>query len=244
VFLVYLSAFPIFLAMWLWVHEPRREARADHAGASDPAAETAAAFPWRRVAIIGLVTLFSSTLYYVFIIQGGLAFREVGVVSPAEIGATIGLGNLASPVGAIIFGLTGRRGAGFQIFLFLALTGAGLLGMGLADSRDEMFAGLLVQQLGQGMGVPVLIAWAQGQLAFEHRGRGMGVWTCAFFLAQFSSPLVVGLVRGSEGSVQSAFYTLGGLGLAGGVAALLLALRARASEAAADPRTYEVRLQR
>jgi len=151
----------------------------------------------------------------------------VGVLSPAEIGATIGLGSLAVPVGAILFGLTGKRAPGVQIFIFLAFSSLGLLGMGLAADRNQMFAGLVVQQIGQGMAVPVLIAWAQSQLAFQHRGRGMGVWTCAFFLGQFSSPLVVGLVRGGEGSVQAAFATIGAVGIAGALAALLFGLRAR-----------------
>ena len=72
---------------------------------------------------------------------------------------------------------------------------------------------------------PALLAWAQSKLPFEHRGRGMGIWTCAFFLGQFSSPLVVGLVRGAERPVQYAFLVLGLLGVAGAVLALVLLLR-------------------
>ena len=63
------------------------------------------------------------------------------------------------------------------------------------------------------MAVPTLIALAQSKLPFEHRGRGMGVWTACFFFGQFSSPLLVSLVKQTTGTMQGAFLVAGVLGL-------------------------------
>ena len=68
---------------------------------------------------------------------------------------------------------------------------------------------MVIQQTGAGMAVPTLIAWAQSKLPVAHRGRGMGVWTAAFFFGQFSSPLLVSLLRGGLGTMQGAFLALG-----------------------------------
>ena len=76
---------------------------------------------------------------------------------------------------------------------------------------------LIVQQTGAGMAVPALIAWAQSKFAFEHRGRGMGVWTSAFFLGQAISPIIVGTIAARIGTMQGAFLVSG---LAAGVIAL------------------------
>jgi hypothetical protein len=45
----------------------------------------------------------------------------------------------------------------------------------------------------------------------------MGVWTACFFFGQFSSPLLVSLLRGTLGTMQAAFLTAGLIGLAGAV---------------------------
>ena len=49
-------------------------------------------------------------------------------------------------------------------------------------------------QVGGGILLPALIAWALNQYAFEHRGRGMGLWGGSFFLGQFLSPPLMTLV--------------------------------------------------
>ena len=84
---------------------------------------------------------------------------------------------------------------------------------------------LAVQQTGAGMAVPALIAWAQTKFSFRHRGRGMGVWTSCFFLGQAVSPIVVGLVARSAGSMQGAFLVAGVVALIAAVAGAVLGLR-------------------
>jgi MFS family permease len=89
-----------------------------------------------------------------------------------------------------------------------------------------MLAGLVIQQTGAGMTIPTLIAWAQTKLPFEHRGRGMGVWTACFFFGQFASPLLVSVVRGAVVTMQSAFLTAGVLGVLCALVSVGMALRA------------------
>lgn len=234
VFLIYLVALPIWLAMLACLYEPRsdRTARA-MLGMDDAPAR--GAFPWGSVLTIGAVTLFASVLYYVFIINGGLAFREVGIATSEELGRLTSIPSLFIVAGAGLFWLTGRLGAPTQIAIFLGLFGVGLGTIGLAPDWRWMVAGLVLQQTGAGMAIPTLIAWAQSRLPFEHRGRGMGVWTACFFFGQFASPLIVGLVRAATGSMQGAFAAAGLLALLGAAAASLLAMRARPARTPVAP---------
>jgi MFS family permease len=109
--------------------------------------------------------------------------------------------------------------------VFLAFIDAGMAGMGLVHDAKSMFWVLILQQIGAGMAVPTLIAWAQRRLPFEHRGRGMGVWTSAFFLGQFSSPFLVNELKNTTGSVQGAFVVLGAAALVGAVLSIASLLR-------------------
>jgi MFS family permease len=230
IFLLYLVAFPIFLAMLRYMYEPRAEAPAAHDAGAAPAGKT----PWGVFATIGGVTLFSSILYYVFIINGGLVWQELGVADPGKIGRITALPSLFVLVGAMIYWLLGRNGIGprGQIFAFLMTLGTGLALIGLASDWRMMVLGMAVQQTGAGMGVVTLIYWAQSQLPYAHRGRGMGIWTACFFFGQFVSPLIVSVVRGATGTMQGAFLVAGVVGIAGAVAALFIIKRARPAAAA------------
>lgn len=233
IFLIYVVAFPIFLAMLKWMFEPASNAAARAMLGIDED-DTPSAFPWGTVIGIGLLTLFASTLYYVFIVNGGIVWEELGVTDPAEIGQITALPSLFIVAGAIVFWLLGRAGAGsrIQILIFLLLLGSGLALIGLATSKTGMIAGMIVQQTGAGMAIPVLIAWAQKLLPFAHRGRGMGVWTACFFFGQFSSPLLVGLVRSIAGTMQGAFLTAGLVGLVGGIVAFIALPKTKPAEIA------------
>lgn len=216
VFLVYAVTIPIFVAMAAFVFEPTR----DGATAADQArAEGGTPFPWAVLASICGVTLLASILYYVFIINGGLAWQEVGITSPDAISRISAVPTLFILLGALFFRLLSGRPNAVQIgapFLFLGL---GLAGIGLAASPRAMAAGLVVQQVGAGMTVVSLIAWVSTKLPFEHRGRGMGAWSSCFFLGQFVSPAIVHQVNLATGTMQGAFLAMGVIGLAAALVA-------------------------
>ncbi len=217
VFFVYLIAFPIWAAMLVWVFEPKKNG-AQAAAALN--ASPATAFPWGAAAVTAGVTFFFSMLYYVFIINGALVFKEVGVDQPQRYAALIFIPQLFILAGAVLFRLFANKGHALQLGVVLLLLGGGLAGMGLATSITAMTAALIVQQTAAGMTVPTLISWTQSKYGFEHRGRGMGIWTAAFFLAQSQSPRLVHAIDASVGSMQGAFMWAGGVGLVGAVVAL------------------------
>lgn len=229
VFLIYLAAFPIFLAMLAFVFEPPAHSSHTAAGVAPRGKPT---FPVKKIALIGAVTLLCSTIYYVYAVNGGLAFREVGVQSSDELGRITFLPSLGVSLGAGIFWLIGKRRSEVAFVLLLALVGAGLCLIGVAPDWKWMAAGVVFQQTGVGMMIPTLITWAQRDLPAAHRGRGMGVWTACFFLGQFLSPPIVTLVQSMTGSMQSTFAAAGIVAFAGMlIAAAALVRRESASGA-------------
>lgn len=225
VFFVYLIALPIWAAMLVWLFEPKRQG-AQEAAVAD--ASPSRAFPWGSALLIAAVTLFASMLYYVFIINGALAFAEVGVTQSERYGGLIFIPQLFILAGAGLFRLLAMRPNLLQLGVFLLLMGAGLAGIGLATSVTMMVAALIVQQTAAGMAVPTLIAWTQSKFGFEHRGRAMGIWTGAFFLGQSQSPRLVHAIDAQMGSMQGAFLVAGLVGLTAAVIALALAVVRRA----------------
>ena len=217
-FLIYGIAFLVFLSMLFFMFEPTHKAGSG-AGEVEP---PSGAFPWAKVAGFSAVTLFSSIIYYVYIVNGGLAFQSVGVTSPSQIGAAMSFASIGVFVGGGLFGFLSRRlPSNLLIALFLLLLGAGLSGIGLARTLWTMEAAALVQQLGAGMAVVTLIFWVSLLIAPEHRGRGMGFWSTAFFLGQFISPAIVGALHSASSNVLPSFLALGVVSLVGGAAALL-----------------------
>lgn len=224
VFFVYLAAIPIWAAMMVWLFEPKK------VGVDEPSAEQAVAktaFPWRSAALTSLVTFFAAMLYYVFIINGALAFAEVGVTEPDRYAQLIVVPTLFFLVGAVLFRILAHRSYALQLGVFFALLGAGLAAIGLAETPSAMAAGVIVQQTAAGMAVPTLLAWTHSKFDFAHRGRAMGIWTAAFFLAQSQSPRLVHVLDQSTGSMQGAFLTAGIVGIVAGAVGVAIALALR-----------------
>lgn len=211
IFLIYGVGFPAFIASALFLFEPASDETARKMLGMD---EEAGAFPWRAVATYAGITLLGSALYYVFIINGGLVWQEIGLHDPASIGRLTTIPSLFVMAGAGVFWITGKFGARWQLFAMFALLGSGLVTMGLIHDWRGMVLGMAIQQTGAGMAVPCLVAWAQTNLPFAHRGRGMGIWTSCFFFGQFSSPMLVSLLRQASGTMQGAFFIAGLFGLA------------------------------
>ena len=222
-FLVYLIALPVWIAMLVYLFEPQKPQSAE----ADTAMPVPAAgkFPLTTAIGVAALTLFSAILYYVFIVNGGLVFAEIGVKDPAELSRIYTIPSLFILLGAVIFRLQAGRSNAVQIATFLGILGTGLAGMGMASSVTGVLVAMAIQQTGAGMAVPTLIAWAQKKFSFEHRGRGMGLWSGAFFFGQFCSPWLVHRLDLVTGSMQGAFTAAGMLGLAGMAVALVLALR-------------------
>lgn len=220
VFLIYTVAFLIYLAMLAWFFEPYRPLKPVET------MEPSSPFPWRTVAFICSVTLFTSIVFYVFLVNGGLAFDAIGTASATRIGVIMGLVSLGVPVGALVFNILSRRiPTEWLLSFLLALLGIGTLGIGLARSEGVMAAFSVVQQIGAGMTGTGLVFWTSQMLPLEHRGRGFGMWTSSFFVAQFISPAIVGGLTSLTGSILASFSIMGVAALAGALAVLMLSRR-------------------
>lgn len=205
-FLIYAVALPITGAMAVWLFEPQHQ--------QERITNRSAPFPMRHIAICGGVTLFGASLYYVYIVQIGLAFEGIGLHAADKVGVLVGLANIGVFLGGLAFKpLSMRLDAAGQIAAFLGFMGAGMLGIGLAANITTMTIFAAAQQFGAGILIPALVLWAMQDVAPQHRGRVMGIWSACFFLGQFTSPLAVSLVRLGGASIGGAFAWLGGLAI-------------------------------
>ena len=220
-FLVYAVAIPILLASLAFLFEPEPRRKQAHA-----AQAATSPFPYAVALMVCGVTVLLSTIYYVQVINFSVLLKDLGVSDPKSIGLSMALPSIGVPLGAILFKMTTRYGAGTQIFLVFLGYAIGLAGIGLAPDYKVALAFAFVQQLANGLIVPSLIAWAQSKFSFEHRGRGMGWWASSFFVAQFLSPAVVNVMRGAVGNLQGAFLAFGLIAAACAAGACLLHYRA------------------
>lgn len=222
-FLVYAVAIPILVASLAFLFEPEpRKKASGQAVATTP-------FPYLVALMVCGVTVALSTIYYVQVIHFSLLLKELGLADPKSIGLSMALPSIGVPIGAVLFKLTTRFGAGTQIMLVFLGYAIGLGGIGLAPDYQTALGFAFVQQLANGIIVPALIAWTQSKFSFEHRGRGMGWWASSFFVAQFLSPAVVNLMRGYAGNLQAAFLAFGMIAAACALLACLLRWRAPAA---------------
>jgi MFS family permease len=187
-FLLYLFGFVVFVMAWFSCPEPERHT------SSSILQSAPASFPWRTVAQVCGVTLALSLIYYVQAVQHGRIFGDMGVESPARISILVTIASMGTILGGYLF----KRfpGASMQSLLAFSLLAYGVAYIGVAWAPNVNI-GLPLDALGQvggGIMLPTLIAWALSKFAFEHRGRGMGLWGGAFFLGAFVSPPALSLV--------------------------------------------------
>lgn len=169
VFFVYLVALPIWAAMLVWIFEPKKAAALVQGTGKPASAPAASPFPWSAAVTIAAVTFFFSMLYYVFIINGSLAFAEVGVTDSRAYAAIIFVPQMFILLGAAIFRLLANRAYALQLSVVLTLLGGGLAGMGLANTASGMALALVAQQTAAGLAGIGGAVLAFGSLALVKR---------------------------------------------------------------------------
>lgn len=212
-FWVYLSALVMLTLVLLFTWEPKGDVDALAGGDEAEAAphnSSWEAFPWKRMAIIMLITLYGAIFFYTVQIQaaGGLAL--LGVTNPARAGFLTSIASIGVPLGTFIYSRIGRWPVQRLLGIEFSLLAIGFLLMGLAPDIRVFVLGCFVNQLGAGLLLPTLLVWAMSLLPFEVRGRGAGMWQSAFALGQFLSPVAVTFVTGHAGGLQHAFAVLSG----------------------------------
>jgi MFS family permease len=182
--------------------------------------------PWRRLAGPVGTSLVGGVVFYVLIVELSFKLDSIGVHATGTIGAVSAISSLGTAVGAFVFGRVAGRGPRVTVPLAFALSGVGLVALGLVSSLPLVVVTAVVAGLGNGLLLPGLLSWAVGGLTFEQRGRGTGFWTAALFLGEFVCPLVVNGLHSGSGSLGTAIAVLGGVAV---VAALVVGGRLRTS---------------
>lgn len=199
VFLLYLMPVIFLIMVLLFTWEPEES---EHLSEQDREGRWSD-IPWKLMALICVITLFGSVMFYTVQIKLPEAFKELGVLLPdgsydaARGGMMTAVASLFVPVGTICFWfLSPRLSLKSMFVLEFALLACGFLLMSvLKDPWVFTFAAGL-DQIGAGMLLPTLLTWALSQLPFAVRGRGTGIWMATFSLGQFACnnlavPLVV-----------------------------------------------------
>ncbi|MBC2664902.1 MFS transporter [Novosphingobium flavum] len=226
-FWVYASALLMFALVARFTWEPSERDASDEADAA-PHHASWAGFPWLRMAGIMLVTVFGSVLFYTVQIQSPVGLTELGITDPARTGFLTSLASIGVPIGTLIYSRAGSRlGVRSLLSIEFMLLATGFLLMSRSGSPPGFLVGCFINQLGAGMLLPTLLVWAISGLAFEIRSRGAGLWTGAFSVGQFISPIAVTAAASVVGGLLGAFGVLAAAALIASFVALLSRPRLR-----------------
>ena len=180
-FLLYLLALPVAAVAAVVLFEPP-----EHVHEPD----TDQKFPFAKVLPLAAVTLGAAILFYTIIVQLGPLLTDVGITSPAVIGATGAVANMGHVIGSFIFHRLRLWSGSALLLTGFGIAAVGYLGIGLSEDFPLRAASAFVASVGAGMLLPTLLAWMLHELPGPVRGRGTGLWTGTFFLGQFVAPIV------------------------------------------------------
>lgn len=210
-FWLYLLALPVALAAAMILFEPAKTA------ATAPATAGKA----QGIAMLVAITFGIGMLFYTLIVQLGPVIEATGVTSPATIGLAGAAANLGVMAGSMLFGRLKGWSGETLLSIGLPLVALGYVGIALSDSFALTAACAVVISIGNGLMLPTMLAWVLRRLPPETRGRGTGVWTGSFFLAQFVAPIVAVALSGVLGGLSGVFLFYAAAAAIGAGVALL-----------------------
>jgi MFS family permease len=220
-FWLYLLALPVALAAAIILFEPARTA---------PAA--APAGPAQGIAALVAITFGLGLLFYTLIVQLGPVIEATGVTSPATIGLAGAAANLGVMAGSMLFGRLKALPGPRLLSIGLPLVALGYVGIAFSTDFYLTAAAAVVICIGNGLMLPTMLAWVLRRLPPETRGRGTGLWTGAFFLAQFVAPIAAAGLAGLFGGLPGVFLFFAAAAALGAGAALLHRLPSHAIQGA------------
>jgi MFS family permease len=211
-FWVYGSALVMLILVLKFTWEPA----ADGAEAQEaPKSKSWDGFPWTKMLTIIAVTIYGSVFFYTVQIQAPLGLTELGWKDPAKTGFWTSIASIGVPLGTYIYSRVGRWPVKRLLLIEFSMLAVGFVVMGTAVAPEQFLLGCFINQLGAGLLLPTLLVWAMSLLPFEIRSRGAGMWTGAFSVGQFLSPLAVTVAGKTFGGLLPSFTALGVSALAG-----------------------------
>jgi MFS family permease len=200
-FLLYLSALGIALAAAIVLHEPERGKPAEAAGASVLA----------HVLPLALITFGVGIVFYTILVQIGPILELSVEVSPGQVGLAGAAVNMGVVLGAAVFKRMSHLAGPPLLSLGLAVAAAETRECRERRNGDEAVRQRHTRIAGSGLLLPNLLGWTMRRLPQEVRGRGMGVWTGAFFLGQFVAPVATGVLAPGLGGLLVVIAAMAGL---------------------------------
>ncbi len=222
-FWIYASALLMLVAVLLFTWEPKADGAGD---AASPHHKSWQSFPWSRFGGILGVTIFASTLFYTVQIMASGGLTALGSPDPARNGFLTSIASLGVPLGTFIYSRMTSTPVVRLLLAEFAIMGTGFLLMSNAGSVPAFLVGCAINQIGAGLLLPTLLVWAMSQLDFEIRGRGAGLWTGAFALGQWLSPIIIAFFSARMGGLLPSFSILGYAALIALALTVVAALRA------------------
>ncbi|WP_339826257.1 MFS transporter [uncultured Parasphingorhabdus sp.] len=196
-FLLYLLAIPIALAAAIILFEPTvKSAVSDGVKAN---------FPFKAVMPLILTTIGVGIIFYSIVVQLGPVLGLSGEVSPATIGMIGALTNIAVAVGSVLFNKFKQNVGSRLLIVGLVLAAIGYAGISMSTTLVLLATFAILACIGSGMLLPNMLTWTMNSLPPEMRGRGMGMWTGAFFLGQFAAPIVTASIVPITGGFAETF---------------------------------------
>ncbi|GGB84792.1 MFS transporter [Marinobacterium zhoushanense] len=187
--------------------------------------------------LVGYLLVFAGmVLNFIVPVQAPALLVGMGVTSSTMIGASAGLGLLATLGGSLIWPLM-RRLLGIRgcNALLLALIAMGLWLLAHAQSFNAVLVAVTIHGIGAGLLVPNSMAPVMNALTGATRGRGMGGFTASLYIGQFVSPLVVAALIAQSGDLREAISALAIASLVGaGIWLLARMIPGRAAPSATD----------
>ncbi len=233
-----LIAVPMMFGLWEPTPEERR--------INNDQTATKVPIPWRKIATALAVTVFAGFAFYVMILQ--ISYLVVAAGVPAEntafIGAIAALASLATALGGLLFTQIAGLGPGKLLPLALGAQAGGMLIVWVAPGLAGVITGAVLASFGSGLVLPSLFLWFISHITPEVRGRVTGLVMTAFYLGQFSTAIIVGVLVGVLTAAAGAAALSTAIGVIGIAAALVAAavgvgLRHGVSGAARSDADYE-----
>jgi MFS family permease len=194
-FYVYLLALVATPFAILWITEPDRISRK-----SSESSDQKLAIPWIPVFSIYILSWIGMILFYLIPVELPFYLKQLISATPVKVGISIALWTMFSAITSLLYRRIRQRWSFNAIFaLMFFLISIGYYTLAHATDFRTVVLGLFFSGLGFGLIMPnvnILISSLAPEFA---RGRLIGGLSTSFFLGQFCSPLIAGLVITQNG---------------------------------------------
>ena len=187
-FLIYLSAWAIFVAIAITLYEP---STAVNNTVQLTEVQSQPSTLYGILAMIYGVALLYMVVFYLIPVQLPFYLKSLGSESATAAGLAIAASTLASSIASLRYGFIKQHAGYVQIIAIAFIIAAlGYAVIGFAGSYNIVLLGLIIAGLGLGLLMPNLNVWLSSIVPDNLRGRALGGLTTFFFLGQFLSPLI------------------------------------------------------